>query len=124
MLYGPDPKNTIMFTCVALATSPMRHSQNWTPDFTKILRRGVKGIREDAQAKLATLSDPADIIGKKPFLDAVVITCDAMTLWAGRYAEKARELAARTPDAARAKGSDRHRGDLRMGPGKSRAQFP
>ena len=58
MLYGPDPKNTIMFTCVALATSPMRHSQNWTPDFTKILRRGVKGIREDAQAKLATLTRP------------------------------------------------------------------
>ena len=102
MLYGPDRKNTIMMTCVVVATSSMRHSQNWTPDFTKILRRGVKGIREEAQAKLAALSDPLDIITKKPFLDAVVTTCDAMTLWARRYAERARELAAKSPDAARA----------------------
>ena len=37
MMYGPDPKNTIMMTIVVMASSPMRHSQNWTPDFNKIL---------------------------------------------------------------------------------------
>ena len=45
-----------------MATSPMRHSQNWTPDFKKILTRGVKGIREEAQAKLAALTEPRDIV--------------------------------------------------------------
>ena len=40
MLYGPDRNNTIMMSCVVLATSSMRHSQNWTSDFTKILTRG------------------------------------------------------------------------------------
>src|SRR5215471_3649148 len=70
MLMGPDPKNIILYTCVVTATSPMRHSQNWTPDFTKILMRGVKGIREEAQTKLAALTDPRDLVYKKPFLDA------------------------------------------------------
>lgn len=80
MLMGPDPKNIIMYTCVVLATSPMRHSQNWTPDFAKILTRGVKGIREEARAKLAALTEPRDFVYKKPFLEAVIITCDAMTV--------------------------------------------
>jgi len=45
MMFGPDPENTVLWTVVVFATSPMRHSQNWTPDFNKILTRGVKGIR-------------------------------------------------------------------------------
>ena len=52
MIYGPDPYR------VVLPTSIMRHSQNWTPDFSKILKRGVKSIREEAQSKLTALSEP------------------------------------------------------------------
>ena len=92
-MLGPDKKNTLLWTCVVFATSPMRHSQNWTPDFSKILKRGVKGIREEAQAKLAALTEARDIIYKKPFLEAVIITCDAMTIWSGRYAKLAHEMA-------------------------------
>ena len=95
VLYGPDPNNLLMQTVVIFASCSMRHSMNWTPDFTKILTRGVKGIREEAQAKLAALSEPRDIVYKKPFLDAVVMTCDAMTTWSRRYAQLARELAAK-----------------------------
>lgn len=95
MMFGPDPKNALMLTCVVLATSPMRHSQNWTPDFTKILTRGVRGIRDEARAKLAALTGPRDLVYKKPFLEAVVLTCDAMTVWSRRYAELARSLADR-----------------------------
>ena len=101
MLYGPDPNNLIMMTLVVFASSSMRHSQNWTPDFSKILTRGVKGIREEAQAKLAALSEPRDIVYKKPFLDAVVMTCDAMTTWSRRYAQLARELAAKEQNPPR-----------------------
>ncbi|MCP8939407.1 hypothetical protein NK718_12855 [Alsobacter sp. SYSU M60028] len=102
-LYGPDPNNIIMMTCVVMATSPMRHSQNWTPDFTKILTRGVRQIREEAEAKLASLSEPRDQIGKRPFLEAVILTCEAMTTWSRRYAAKARELAGAARDPARAR---------------------
>ena len=101
VLYGPDPNNLLMQTVVIFASCSMRHSQNWTPDFTKILTRGVKGIREEAQAKLAALSEPRDIVYKKPFLDAVVMTCDAMTTWSRRYAQLARELAAKEADPQR-----------------------
>lgn len=101
MMYGPDPNNLIMMTLVVFASSPMRHSQNWTPDFSKILTRGVKGIREEAQAKLAALCEPRDIVYKKPFLDAVVMTCDTMTAWSWRYAQLARELAAKEKNAPR-----------------------
>jgi formate C-acetyltransferase len=103
MIFGPDPKALLQWTAVLMATCMMRHSQNWTPDFTKILTRGVKGIREEAEAKLAALSDPLDTITKRPFLEAVVITCDAMTTWSRRYAVAARDLAAKAKDPARAK---------------------
>ncbi|HOW71106.1 MAG TPA: pyruvate formate lyase family protein [Phycisphaerae bacterium] len=103
MMYGPDPKNTIMMTVVAMATSPMRHSQNWTPDFAKILTRGVKGIRDEAQAKLAAISQPRDIAYKKPFLEAVIVTCDAMTIWSRRYAKLATDLAAKEKNPQRKK---------------------
>ena len=101
LMMGPDPDNLLLWTCVVIATSPMRHSQNWTPDFTKILTRGVKGIREEAQAKLDALTDPRDIVFKRAFLEAVILTCDAMTLWSRRYAAKARELAGAEADAQR-----------------------
>ena len=103
MLFGPDPKNTLLWTVVVFATSPMRHSQNWTPDFNKILTRGVKGIREEAQAKLRALSEPRDVVHKKPFLDAVVMTCDGMTIWSRRYAVLAAELAAKESSPQRKK---------------------
>jgi formate C-acetyltransferase len=102
-LMGPDPKNTIMYTCVVIPTSTMRHSQNWTPDFSKILTRGVKGIREEAKAKLAALSEPRDLVYKKPFLEAVILTCDAMATWASRYAQLASDLAKQEKDPTRKK---------------------
>ena len=101
MIYGPDPRNTIMLTAVVMPTSIMRHSQNWTPDFTKILTRGVKGIRAEAQAKLDSLSEPRDVVTKKPFLEAVIITCDAMTTWSRRYAALARDMAAKEANPQR-----------------------
>ena len=103
MMFGPDPKNTVLWTAVVVGTSTMRHSQNWTPDFNKIMTRGVKGIREEAQEKLAALTGPRDIVHKKPFLDAVIMTCDAMTIWSRRYAKLASEMAAAEKDAQRKK---------------------
>jgi pyruvate-formate lyase len=104
MLIGPDPKNIIVYTCAVLATSPLRHSRNWTPDFKKrILIGGVKDIREEAQAKLAALTERRDLVYKKPFLEAVIIICDVMTTWSKRCAALATELAAKEANAQRKK---------------------
>ncbi|MEQ8186410.1 MAG: pyruvate formate lyase family protein [Candidatus Eremiobacterota bacterium] len=103
MLYGPDPKNTVLLTLVIMGSSIMRHSQNWTPDFNKILMKGCKGIREEAQAKLADIEEPRDFVYKKPFLEAVIIACDAMTIWSKRYAALAHEMAEKEKNEQRKK---------------------
>lgn len=103
MMYGPDPKDVLTMTLVVAPTSNQRHSQNWTPDWAKLIRGGVKAIREEARTKLEALDHPRDTIHKKPFLEAVIITCDAMTTWSRRYAQRATEMAAEASDPARKK---------------------
>ena len=94
--FGPDPNNIgIMQTFVVLSSSTMRHSQNWVIDFGKMISRGCKGIREEAQARLAELEHPRDLVHKKPFYEAVIITCDALSIWAARYSKLAGEMAAK-----------------------------
>jgi pyruvate-formate lyase len=100
--FGSDPENIgVTQTFVALSTSTMRHSQNWVIDFGKLISRGCKGIREEAQVKLAELEHPRDLVHKKPFYEAVIITCDALSLWAKRYSKLATEMAAREKDQQR-----------------------
>lgn len=67
-----------------------------------ILRKGFKGIREDAEAHLSTL-DPYDmhLHDKRKFYEATIIICDAMKLLADRYAAKARELSKKEVDTDR-----------------------
>ena len=102
--FGPDPENIgVSQTFVVLSTSTMRHSQNWVIDFGKIISRGCKGIREEAQARLAALEHPRDLVHKKPFYEAAIITCDAMSLWAGRYSKLATEMAAAEKNPERRK---------------------
>src|SRR5512138_3006559 len=104
LFWGSDPENVgTKFSFVIISTSTMRHSQNWVPDFEKMLKRGCKGLREEAQAKLAALEDPRDLAFRKPFYEAAAITCDALSLLAKRYSELAAEMAAKTKDAQRKK---------------------
>ena len=84
-------------------TSSFRSSIQWVHDYEKVLKRGFNGIKAEAEAKLAALdpASPVDQADKRPFLEAVVIVCDAIVLWARRYAAKAREVAATTTDPVR-----------------------
>jgi hypothetical protein len=80
-------------------TSSFRSSIQWVYDYEKVLKRGFNGIRREAEEKLAPLDplSPRDICEKKPFLEAVVIVCEAIVLWAKRHAALlARETAAWT----------------------------
>jgi formate C-acetyltransferase len=100
MSFGSDPNNVgVMQTFVIVSSSTMRHSQNWVIDFGKILTRGCKGMREEAQARLAALEHPRDLAFKKPFYEAAVIACDALSIFAKRYSALAAEMAAKTKDA-------------------------
>src|SRR5512143_2311259 len=52
MSFGSDPNNVgVSQTFVIVQSSTMRSSQNWVIDFGKMLKRGCKGMREEAQAR-------------------------------------------------------------------------
>jgi pyruvate formate-lyase/glycerol dehydratase family glycyl radical enzyme len=99
--FGPDRANTSNVTGVGMCSAQWRHSQNWAHDFAKILDRGCAGIKAEAEARIAALDDPRDVVEKKPFLEAVALTCDALTSWARRYAALAAEQAAKCTDPVR-----------------------
>jgi pyruvate formate-lyase/glycerol dehydratase family glycyl radical enzyme len=83
-----------MFVVTPTATS--RSLLAWTHDYGKVLRRGIGSIKREAERKLAAL-DPFDTAGeveKRPFLEAVLLVCDAVVAFAHRYADLARALAA------------------------------
>src|SRR5512137_591339 len=104
MSFGSDPNNVgVSQTFVIVQSSTMRSSQNWVIDFEKMLKRGCKGMREEAQARLAALEHPRDLAYKAPFYEAAIIACDALSLFAKRYSALAAEMAAKTKDAQRKK---------------------
>jgi formate C-acetyltransferase len=99
--FGPDRGNSSNATGVGMCSAVWRHSQNWAHDFAKILNKGCAGIKTDAEARLAAIDDPRDVVEKKPFLEAIVLTCDAMTTWARRYSALATDMAARQANPQR-----------------------
>jgi formate C-acetyltransferase len=102
--WGSDPENVgTKFSFVIISTSTMRHSQNWVIDYEKMLTRGCKGLREEAQRRLDALEDPRDLAFKKPFYEAAIITCNALSLFAKRYSDLAASMAADATDPQRKK---------------------
>ena len=90
-------------TYIVNETASFRSSIQWVHDYEKILKVGFKGVKEEAQAMLDELDplSPVDTTEKKPFLEAIIIASDAIVLWAHRYGDKAREMAAATADEKR-----------------------
>lgn len=84
-------------------TASFRSSIQWVHDYEKPLKIGFNGIKREALEKLAALDEfsPIDITERKPFLEAVVITADAIILWARRHAELAERKAAAERDEKR-----------------------
>lgn len=98
-----DDPDGLMSRFIVNETASFRSSIQWVHDYEKILRRGFNDIRREAQEKLDALDplSPKDNCEKKPFLEAVVIVCEAIVHWAGRHAVLAREVAARETDPVR-----------------------
>ena len=72
------------------------------PGFEMLLKKGFKGIQDDAKAYLAQI-DPYDehFHDKRRFYEAVILTCDAMKVLGERHAAKALELASVEKDPER-----------------------
>jgi pyruvate formate-lyase/glycerol dehydratase family glycyl radical enzyme len=71
-------------------------------DIPKLLKVGLKGIKEEICQKLSELDlTTAEDLDKRLFYEALLVCCDAVIGYARRYAEKARSLAAEEKDAAR-----------------------
>lgn len=91
-----DPNDPLKSRFIVNETASFRSSIQWVHDYEKVLKRGFKGIKEDAQKQLDALDplSPVDNMEKAPFLNAVITVCDAIVLWAKRHAELAAEMAA------------------------------
>lgn len=93
LTYNADKELTSRY--IVNETASFRSSLQWVHDYEIVLEKGYRGIKEEAEQKIAEL-DPysaVDYTEKLPFLQAVVITCDAIVLWANRHGDLAAELA-------------------------------
>lgn len=88
---------------VVSETASYRSALQWVHDYKKAITRGFLDIQNEAKERLAALdeSNPVAMFEKKPFLEAMIIVCDAIMIWARRHAELARKQAADEKDPAR-----------------------
>jgi len=100
-----DPENPLISRFIVNETASFRSSIQWVHDYEKILKRGFKGIKEEALQKLEALDplNPVDNVEKRSFLEAIINVCDAIVIWANRHAKLAAEMAKNESDAKRQK---------------------
>lgn len=100
-----SPEDIFNQRYIVTQTATIRSSLQWVHDYDKVLKRGFIGIKREAEEKLDSLDpfNPNDILEKKPFLEAVVITCNAVTAFAKRYAVLAESMAGLERDETRKK---------------------
>ncbi|WP_291355583.1 pyruvate formate lyase family protein [Desulfovibrio sp.] len=99
-------------------TASTRSSLQWVPDYSKVINRGFADMRREAAERLAQLDtlDSEVAMHEEPFLKAVIMCCDAMILFAHRYADLAEAQAKETTDPKRRKELERMAATLRHVP--------
>lgn len=106
-------------------TASTRSSLQWVPDYAKVINKGFAAIRAEAEEKLAGM-DPLDAencLNEIPFLQAVIMTCDAMEIFASRYADLAASMAEKEENPKRAAELFRMSAALRQVPMKPARTF-
>ncbi len=93
LTYNADRELTSRY--IVNETASFRSSLQWVHDYEIVLEKGFKGIKAEAAERLESLDEysPIDYTEKKPFLESVIITCDAIVLWANRHGDLAESLA-------------------------------
>lgn len=102
LLYSDDDPYTPRY--IVTESSTDRTALQWSLDYEKVLARGYNGIKREAVERLARIDpfDKANNVERLPFYQAVVIVCEAIVKFAGRYAALARKMAANAaPERAR-----------------------
>jgi len=98
-----DPENIFVQRNIVTQTATFRSCLQWVLDYEKVLKRGFDGIRREARERLNALDrrDPRQNTELAPFLEAMVMVCDAVTIFSGRYAALAAKMAEGESDPAR-----------------------
>jgi formate C-acetyltransferase len=80
----------------------MESLTHWTGGYEKVLEKGILGVKKDAEELLERLdrADPDDF-KKALFVENAILTLEAAAEIGGRFAAKARELAAQETDDQR-----------------------
>lgn len=103
VLYKEDDPYCPSYAVIDSTTD--RSSQQWVPDYKKVLEKGLNSICKEAQERIDAL-DPFDEdnnFEKLAFLKSVVIVCRAMIAYAKRYSDLAREMARKETSKDRAR---------------------
>ena len=100
IIYGDDDYGA---TGLMQDNSNVASALNWSGEYGKVLTRGLNGMKAEALEKIEAIRDnlSENHYDKIPFLESVIINCDALITLAGRYADKAREMAKAETDPAR-----------------------
>lgn len=98
-----DPEDPLKSRFIVNETASFRSSIQWVHDYAKVLDKGFKGIKQEAEQRLAALDplSPVDNMEKAPFLQAIINVCDAIVLWAKRHAALLTEMAAKEKNPER-----------------------
>lgn len=95
---------------IAVDTGIVDNDSKWrqavgeiTPDYQDVLFvKGFSGVKREAKEHLSRLSTAnAEDLDKMVFYRSVITACDAIMAFAGKYAQKARDMAAVEQDRAR-----------------------
>lgn len=101
LTYNPDEELTSRY--IVNETASFRSSLQWVHDYEVVLEKGFLGLKKEAEARILELDEysPIDYTEKLPFLQSVIITCDAIILWADRHGDLAEQLAQEEKDPKR-----------------------
>ena len=95
-----------------------------TVDYPKVLAVGYEGIIKEAKAELDAISfGDADYSRRKHFLDAVIMSCEAVIKYAERYADLAATMAKTASDIGRKKELENISANCRRVPRKGAESF-
>ena len=123
LLFNPD--NIFVQRNIVTQTATFRSCLQWILDYEKVLKKGFKGIRQEAQDKLDALDllDPHNATEKAPFLQAIIMVCDAVVLFARRYGVLRCEDGRKGARSGAQRGASGNSRDLLTSSGESCPQF-
>ena len=98
-----DDPDGLISRFIVNETYSFRSSIQWVHDYEVVLKRGFNGLKQEMEEKLAALdpASPVDQVDKRPFIEATILVCDAIVLWAKRHADAARKAAEACADPVR-----------------------